>query len=42
MSKYSTDCSGVKFDEKAIIKVRNLIEDRVKQETTKIRLIIEN
>lgn len=42
MGNYATDCSEVKFDEKAIIKVRNLIEDRVKQETAKVRLIIEN
>jgi hypothetical protein len=33
---------GLKTDEKMLIKVRNLIEERVKQETTKIRLIIEN
>lgn len=34
--------ASAKLDEKLLIKVRNLMEERVKQETAKVRLIIEN
>lgn len=29
-------------DEKQMIKIKNIIEERVKQETSKIKLIIDN
>ena len=38
----SIDKFPLKVDEKICIKIKNQIEERVKQETTKIKLIIDN
>ena len=36
------DRKAVQMDEKYLIKIKSLMEERIKQETIKIKLIIEN
>ena len=36
------DRKAVQMDDKYLIKIKSLMEDRIKQETIKIKLIIEN